>query len=428
VPWSTRSFKGIDYAAFAADAGGPYVARYAADALAPKVVAAAPVAGGTGVDTSVHPAVTFSEAMDPSTLTSATVQLRDPLGALVPASLTYDPATRTATLSPPGALLAGATYTVSVAGGTADPAARDLAGHPIGSYAKRFTTTAGASTGTGCPCRLWPDGAVPVQASAADAQSVVLGVRFEADANGYVTGVRFYKGAANTGPHVADLWNADGTHLASAAFVDETATGWQTAVFDAPVPVTAGSIYVASYLAPAGGYAQDEAFFADRAVDAPPLHAPADGTGNHNGVFVYAGASAFPSESYRASNYWVDVVFVTSLVADPGPPAVTAPSPAAGATGVARTATVLAPFNEAMDASTISSTTFQLTDATGHRVTAVVSYDASTRTATLKPANALKRNMTYTALVKGGASGAVVKDLLGRPMPASVTWRFTTQP
>jgi hypothetical protein len=38
-----------------------------------------------------------------------------------------------------------------------------------------------------------------------------------------------------------------------------------------------------------------------------PLHAPASPLVSGNGVYAY-GASAFPTNTWRGSNYWVDVV------------------------------------------------------------------------------------------------------------------------
>ena len=59
--------------------------------------------------------------------------------------------------------------------------------------------------------------------------------------------MRFYKGPQNTGTHVADLWTATGTLLATATFTNETASGWQQVNFSSPVAITAGTTYVASY-------------------------------------------------------------------------------------------------------------------------------------------------------------------------------------
>ncbi len=151
------------------------------------------------------------------------------------------------------------------------------------------------------------DFTAPAAADAGEARSVELGMKFRADDGGTVTGVRFYKSAANTGTHLGSLWTAGGTRLAQVTFSDETATGWQTATFATPVSITAGTTYVVSYFAPNGHYAATRAAFGT-AVDRPPLHALANATGA-NGVFAYTSASAFPTGSFDASNYWVDVLY-----------------------------------------------------------------------------------------------------------------------
>ena len=89
-----------------------------------------------------------------------------------------------------------------------------------------------------------------------------------------------------------------------------------------------------------------------------------------------------------------------------------------------------ATFSEAMDASTITnvsgaSTTFTLTkQGASTPVAATVGYDATTKKATLDPSANLEAGATYTATVKGGASG--VKDLAGNPLTSDKTWSFST--
>ena len=90
-----------------------------------------------------------------------------------------------------------------------------------------------------------------------------VGVRFRADTNGTITGVRFYKGAANTGTHVGNLWTNTGTLLATATFSGETASGWQQVTFSSPVAVTANTTYVASYHTNTGQYGADDVAYCD---------------------------------------------------------------------------------------------------------------------------------------------------------------------
>ena len=53
-----------------------------------------------------------------------------------------------------------------------------------------------------------------------------------------------------------------------------------------------------------------------------------------------------------------------------------------------------------------------------------MSYASGNYTATLDPTSALANSTTYTALVKGGASG--VTDVAGNPLGANYSWSFTT--
>jgi hypothetical protein len=154
------------------------------------------------------------------------------------------------------------------------------------------------------------DNATPAQVDSGDGNSVQLGVKFKTDTFGTVNGIRFYKAALNTGTHVGTLWTSDGTKLAQVTFTGETATGWQRADFDTPVVVTPGTTYVAAYLAPNGHYS-DTSPGLSSAVDNPPLHALASGTIG-NGVYAYGSQASFPSDTWNATNYFVDVVFTTA--------------------------------------------------------------------------------------------------------------------
>jgi hypothetical protein len=194
---------------------------------------------------------------------------------------------------------------------------RDAAGNLTTSPDATFTTTPALA----CPC-IFADAATPTVASVTDQTPIEVGVRFRSDVAGSISGVRFYKGAANTGTHVGSLWSNTGTLLATATFAGESATGWQQVTFATPVAVAANITYVASYYVPNGGYAADASQFATAGVDNAPLHALANGVDGTNGVFKYAAASTFPTDTFNATNYWVDVFF--SATPDTTPPVITA--------------------------------------------------------------------------------------------------------
>jgi hypothetical protein len=157
-------------------------------------------------------------------------------------------------------------------------------------------------------------------------------VKFQADTSGFITGIRFYKGAANGGTHIANLWSSSGSLLASATFTGESASGWQQADFGSPVAITANTTYVASYHMNRGAYASSQNYFATGGVDNSPLHALPSGTSGGNGVYTYGAASAFPTTTFNAANYWVDLVFNTTATgptSTPTPQATNTPTPPA---------------------------------------------------------------------------------------------------
>ena len=70
-------------------------------------------------------------------------------------------------------------------------------------------------------------------------------------------------------------------------------------------------------------------------------------------------------DSYRSTNYFVDVLFGVSTGQDVNPPAVTAVTPVNGATGVAVNSSVNVQFSESLNFSTVNSSTFELRNAAG---------------------------------------------------------------
>jgi hypothetical protein len=420
IPYMTKVIKGIGYALFPAT-DGTYEATYssAPDTTPPTVSNMSPVHGATSVATATVITATFSEAMEVATINLNSFELRDANNTLLAATVNYNMGTRTATLTPSAQLASGTTYTAMIKGGSAG--ATDVAGNALSADVTWSFTTVAPPT---CPCSIWNSATTPTVASASDTASVEVGVKFRADADGYITGIRFYKGVENTGTHIGHLWTSSGSLLGSVTFANETATGWQQASLPTPVMVTANTTYVVSYYAPVGRYAVDQAHFTTAVINAP-LRALADGEAGGNGVYKY-GAEGFPTHSFNASNYWVDVVFATVVAPDTTPPTISGRFPGSGATGVPTGSIVQATFSEAVDAETISTSSFELRNAANTLIEATVSYDSGTYTATLTPILPLVRGMTYTATVKGGTAG--VKDLVGNALTGDVSWSFTIVP
>ena len=161
-----------------------------------------------------------------------------------------------------------------------------------------------------------------------DASAVEVGMKFTSDASGTISGIRFYKSTGNTGTHIGSLWTASGQLLAQATFTNETASGWQNVTFAAPVTIAANTTYVAAYFAPKGHYAGRRRLVLSEpspppvgggGYDSPPLHGVPNNT-SPNGLFAYTSQSVFPTSTFGASNYWVDVVFTPSGSGGPGRP------------------------------------------------------------------------------------------------------------
>lgn len=287
-----------------------------------------------------------------------------------------------------------------------------------------FTAAQTASAQDTCPCTIWSPSAVPLNISEADNQALEVGVKFRSSTAGYITGIRFYKSAENTGAHTGNLWAADGTNLARATFINESASGWQEVVFSTPVAISAGVTFVASYHTTTGHYSEDNNYFTaanSAAYTSLYLSALTDGTEGPNGVYARSATTAFPTAGYIGSNYWVDAVFVTEIGPDVTPPSVVSVSPGANATGVAVSVNPTALFSELPDPVTVDVSTVILTGP-GGPVPGSVSLAGGTVTFT--PSSVLNYTTTYTMSLGGGEFG--IKDLAGNPLAADYSWNFTT--
>ena len=387
----------------------------AVDATAPTVTTVTPASGANGVSTGTTVVANFSEAVNPSTVTGTTFQLRGPGNTLV--SATVSAAAGQITLIPSNALAASTLYTATITGGASG--VKDLAGNALASnFVWSFTTAAGG--GGGCPCTLFLPSNTPNDI-ANDGSGISLGMKFRSTQNGFVTGLRYYKGAGSRGARVGSLWSSTGTLLAQVNFSNETASGWQQAALNSPVAIAAGVTYIVSYFSPSGDYVATDPYFTQAVVNGP-LRGLANGEDGPNGLYLYTSTSAFPTNTYNASNYWVDVVFTPTAGGDEIPPTVTSVTPQSGATGVSTGTTVIANFSEAVDTSTVTSTTFQLRGPGNTLVTASVS--TASNQITLTPLAPLAGSTTYTATITGGTSG--VKDNAGNALASNFVWSFTT--
>jgi hypothetical protein len=376
---------------------------------APTVTARTPGDGGTYVARSTTVTATFSRAMNAATITGTNFTLTGPSGP-VPATVSYDSVANIATLTPGSSLAGGTTYAAHL--GTAVTAAD---GAPLAAAVDwSFSTSA-------CPCSLFSSVLQPASLNlptkdgrtGAGPFSYETGVKLTVDEPMDITAIRFYKTSAETGTHTGSVWTTSGLLLASVGFSTETASGWQSQALPAPLVLQPGTVYVVSVNAN-NFFATTKSGLATQVVSGP-IRTVADGA---NGVFG-ASAGTFPNQSFGSTNYFVDVQAIPD--GDPAPPAVTVASPVGGATGVTRTATVTATFSRPLDPSSITTSSFTLTTSGGSAVPASVSYNDTTRTATLTPSTMLAYSSGYTAHL-----AASVRATDAKPLAGPVNWSFTT--
>lgn len=321
-------------------------------------------------------------------------------GSAVPGSVALDSAGTTLTFTPSGLMPADNDVKVTVSG---------------------LVSTDGVTL----PTQTWtfhtrgPDSAtaqslftnqLPATPAADDSAAVEVGTRFVPAKDGSITGIRFFKGTGNGGTHTGHLWTADGRLLATVTFNGESASGWQQATVSPAVPVTAGTAYVVSYLAPQGHYASTPSFFGS-AFTSGDLSAPADASESHNGVYLYGAAGGFPTFSYNATNYFADIVF------EPAPTSISASShaPASGATGVNRDASPSITFSAKLAAG------YTMTAKQGTTtISGAVTVSGDGRTLSFTPTGLLPADADVTVTVSGISSvdGATLADQ---------SWTFHTE-
>ncbi|WP_417563765.1 DUF4082 domain-containing protein [Microbacterium sp.] len=299
------------------------------------------------------------------------------------------------------------TYTyIQQGSGTASITARAI--DDSANYSKTGTSLSVKVTG---PYSVFGD-TTPGTPSADDTGAVELGLQFTPTSDGYVNGVRFYKGTANTGTHVGSLWSATGQRLGSVTFTNETATGWQSALFTTPIEVIAGQKYTVSYTAPNGGYAADALYWPYHARPTTPVSVQSGVGAAAPGVYGVPGT--MPTATWYETNYYVDVLFDKI---DGSPLRILSTSPVQGSSSNPVDAPVKVVFSRDVDASTLAVT---VKDAAGGAVAGATAYDAASRTATFTPNSSLAASSTYTVSVSAA-------DPNGVALAAGTgSWTFST--
>lgn len=147
----------------------------------------------------------------------------------------------------------------------------------------------------------------PQFADAADGVSYDLGVKLRPLAQGRLYALRYWKAPSEVLPagvdfHLGKVYGPDGEILGIAKFEDETASGWQEAALPKPIALGLGKTYTVVVDAYSHYVATNDAFV--QTLRSGKLEVVADGA---NGV--YGPIWEAPTNSFRNSNYFRDVVF-----------------------------------------------------------------------------------------------------------------------
>jgi hypothetical protein len=315
----------------------------------PVVTTRSPASGATGVATDAVVTARFDRRLDPSSVSAATVRLREPGGDLVPAQVTYDDPTRTVRLDPNASLSEAATYTVELTTGLRANDDTPMAAPTSWSFTTGLNLQVTSRTPTPLASGISPAAVVRAVFSRAVNPATLTASSFTLTAPG-------------------------GGQVAAQVSYDPTT---RTATLRPDAPLTLLSTYTASV------------------------------TG---AVHADDGGALAPST-------WT----FTTAATPPPAPAVTAATPGSGSQGVTPGARIRATFDLPLDVATVTTQNFTLTPAGGSPVAATVTYDAAASRATLTPVAPLTNGTHYTATVSTGVRAAT-----GAPLAASVSWSFDT--
>ncbi len=306
-------------------------------------------------------------------------------------TVTFNSQTNSVTFTPVTGYTGVASFTYSIADGHG------------GTSSATVSLTVNSQPGGGTTSSLFTSADTSGVTAANDANSVELGVKFIASANGQITGLTYYKSAQDTGTHVGSLWTASGQLLGQATFINETASGWQTVSFTQPINITAGTTYVASYHS--NGFYSATANYFTTDYTSGALTAPASTVSGGNGVYAYGTGSLFPTSSYNASNYWVDVLYKQGAQN-------TAPVAANDSGFTTNTGTPVTIQASALTAndSDADGNTISITGVSG-AVNGTVSFDSQAQTVTFTPTAGYSGPASFSYAIADGQGGTASAEV-----------------
>ena len=438
----------------------------APDTTRPTVTAVLPAAGATGIATNSAVTLSFSEAMDPLSITGSSLSLTCPVGTPITGTVVYAASSNSATFTPGSALPANTSCTVMLSA-----AARDVAGNTLAApFRSTFSTAVApdttrpsvstvfpvngatmvaintaitasfseamtpasittASFTLACPAGTAVAGTVsyattgnvatftpssPLPSSTTCAATITTAVR---DLAGNALAApftwSFTTSAApdTTAPTVSTVFPANGATMVAI----NTAITASFSEAMAPASITAASFTLAC---PAGTPFTGTVSYATSgnvASFTPNAPLPSSTT---CAATITTGARDLAGNALAAPFNWS---FTTSAAPDTTAPTVSTVFPASGATMVAINTAITASFSEAMNAASITTASFTLACPAGTAVTGTVSYATSGNVASFTPTAPLPSSTTCAATITTGA-----RDLAGNALAAPFNWSFTT--
>ena len=436
------------------------------DTTAPTVVATVPDADAVDVAVDLPVTATFSELLDPATVTAASFTLVPDGGSALLATVSWDSASTTAILTPDLTLDYATSYAAHLATAITDTSGVALAAE----YVWSFTTAAAPDTTAPTVVATVPDADavnvaidLPVTATFSellDAATVTAAsFTLVPDGGSALLATVSWDSASTTAtltPDVAlDYSTLYAAHLSTAitdtagvalaaehiwsfttaAAPDTTAPTVVATVPDAdavdvavdlPVMATFSELLdpatvtaVSFTLVPDGGSALPATVSWDSATTTATL--TPDVALDYSTLYAAHLSTAITDTSgvaMAAEHVWS---FTTAAEPDTTRPTVVSTLPVPDMVNVPVDTVVVAVFSEPINRATLTTATFTLVAEGGSPVPATVSYDSVSFTATLVPDAPLEIRTVYTATLT-----AAITDTTGLALAADHVWTFTT--
>ena len=426
----------------------------------PTATAVAPTPGATAVPVNQVVTASFSEAMNPGTISAASFTLTGTTGGAVAGKVTYNPSGSVATFVPTANLQYNTVYTATISTGAAN-----TLGIPISSnYMWTFTTavqptvisTNPVNGATGVPLNQVLSATFSTPMNCATIASPAATFRVTGPGATVVAGTVTCSGSVATFTPSNPLV----TNTSFTAMITQAATDVAGDPLAAPYTWSfrTGSGSNSSLLSviatePANGatnvpISQAVTASFNKAMNAATLTAAtftlATGTTPVLGTVTYVapGSTALftPAVPFTPKTVYTATIttgamdsaggslatpyiwtFTTSAVPSATGPSVVLTVPLNNAIAVPLNQVLTATFNKAINASTLTNATFTLAGPGTTGVSGLVAYSSVGDTATFTPSANLLPNTLYTATITTG-----VKDLSGNALAANYVWTFTT--